>query len=480
MSVEDKGINEDANVVADAQQEEHASRAVVKEDAQACNDKQSNGQANKVDVGSSSASNKVESSDPVSSPEKVAWAATIILSMLAAFGPICTDIYLPAVPEITADLMTNASAMQLTLTASFLGLALGQLFIGPLSDAYGRKKLLYGSLVVFIISSFWCAFAPDITQLVTARLFQGLAGAGGIVLSRSIACDFYSGAQLTKFISLLMTIHALAPILGPIVGASIVWLLPWEALFIFLALVGIVLLVYSVLKLPESLPKEKRMPRVMATVKDMIDQLTNKRFMLLSLALSFIMGSFFGYLAASPFIFQSIFGMSPMGYSMVFGVIALAISVAANLAGFLSRKLSGHSIVFGSLVIQSLATLSLTALLVFDMADMYNVAICFCIFIAMMGSSQSAGFGMVMAARTGGAGSASGIYGVLTFLFGALTSPLVGLMGEQSMIPMILVMYVCTIAAFYCLRAGSQSVAAGDDIHELKMGESKEESADKS
>ena len=183
MSVEDKGINEDANVVADAQQEEHASRAVVKEDAQACNDKQSNGQANKVDVGSSSASNKVESSDPVSSPEKVAWAATIILSMLAAFGPICTDIYLPAVPEITADLMTNASAMQLTLTASFLGLALGQLFIGPLSDAYGRKKLLYGSLVVFIISSFWCAFAPDITQLVTARLFQGLAGAGGIVCS---------------------------------------------------------------------------------------------------------------------------------------------------------------------------------------------------------------------------------------------------------------------------------------------------------
>lgn len=408
-----------------------------------------------------------------STVEKVAWSTTIILSMLAAFGPVCTDIYLPAVPTITRDLMTNASAMQLTLTASFIGLALGQLFIGPVSDAYGRKKPLYVSLVVFIISSIGCALATNITQLIIARLFQGLSGAGGVVLSRSIACDFYSGSKLTKFMSLLMTINGLAPIFGPIVGSSIVSVMPWHALFYFLAAWGVLLLLFSLTKLPESLPEHKRMPKIMATVKDMLSQLTNMRFMAYALSMSFIMGAFFGYLSASPFIFQSIFGMSPLGYSIVFGIIAICIAISANVAGVLSRRVSDNAIVRGSLAIQMTATICLTALLITGLANMYLVAICFCFFVSMIGSSQSSGFGIVMGARSGGAGSASGIFGVMTFMFGAITSPLVGLMGEDSMIPMIIVMYVCTIMSFICFAIGVRLSKKVNDLHEVDLSDVK-------
>ena len=181
------------------------------------------------------------SSETVNKTDKVAWMTIIMLGMLAAFGPVCTDIYLPAIPVITEELHSDPAAIQLSLTTSLLGLALGQLFIGPLSDAMGRKKPLYISLIVFAISSLGCAFASTVPQLVIARLFQGLAGAGGIVLSRTIACDMYSGPSLTKFMALLMTVNGLAPILGPIIGSSIVTFFDWPMLFVFLAVWGVLL-----------------------------------------------------------------------------------------------------------------------------------------------------------------------------------------------------------------------------------------------
>ena len=170
------------------------------------------------------ASNEVDT--PISNVDKLSWSIIIVLGMLSAFGPICTDLYLPAIPTIT---------MQLTLTASFFGLAIGQLIIGPLSDAYGRKRPLYICLVMFVLSSLWCAYAPSINQLIVARFFQGISGASGIVLSRTIACDMYTGPRLTKFMSLLMTVNGVAPILGPIMGSAIVSVWAWPVLFVFLA-----------------------------------------------------------------------------------------------------------------------------------------------------------------------------------------------------------------------------------------------------
>lgn len=400
------------------------------------------------------AANSVLAVEQVSTSDKVAWFTIVMLAMLAAFGPICTDIYLPAIPVITGQMHSDAATMQLSLTSSLLGLAFGQLFIGPLSDTYGRKKPLYVSLVLFVLSSVCCALSVNVLQLVTARFFQGLAGAGGVVLCRTIACDMYSGSQLTKFMSLLMAINSFAPILGPLIGSSIITFFPWPMLFIFLAVWGALLLLGSWRGVHETLAVEQRNPRFAASVKDMSHQLANVRFLLLAVALSFSSGGFFVYLSASPFVFQKIFGLSPLGYAVVFGINAVAIAVFANITGIVAQKVAEALIVRVAFAVQLVVSLALALLLVTELASMEVVAAIMCLFVVMMGVTQTAGFVLVMGARSGGAGSASGIFGVLGFLFGALFSPLVGLMGEQSMVPLVLCMLLSCIAGYVCFVWG--------------------------
>lgn len=403
---------------------------------------------------------------------KVMGLAVITLSMLAAFGPVCTDIYLPAIPAITQGLHTDPATIQLSLTSCFLGLALGQLFVGPISDAYGRKLPLYFCMLLFVVSSIACAYATSVSFLVTARLFQGLAGAGGIVLSRAMACDLYHGAELTKFMSLLMTINSLAPILGPVLGSVIITYFAWPALFIFLAIWGAGLLALSFKGVPETLGEDRRNPKLMNTVKDMLGQLVNFKFLAMSLSMSFIMGGFFGYLAASPFVFQSIYGFSAVGYSIIFAVNAIAITIAAIMAGRLSSKLGDKNIVLLSLLVQLISSLFLLCLAFAIPENPIFVGLALCFYVAMIGSSQTAGFGLVMDARSGGAGSASGIFGVLTFLFGALCSPLVGLQGEMSFLPLALCMVVCTILSFICFKLGSRALKHDVKIHTLSESDS--------
>lgn len=392
--------------------------------------------------------------EQVTTSDKIAWSSIIMLGMLAAFGPFCTDLYLPAVPTITRELQTDASTMQLTLTTSFLGLALGQLFIGPISDAFGRKRPLYLSLIVFALSSVACALAPNITFLIIARLFQGMAGAGGIVLSRAIACDMYQGARLTQFMSLLMTVNSLAPILGPIVGSLISTFFDWPAMFLFLALWGVLLLLGSFRAVPESLPPAKRSPQISGAIWGMCKEFTNARFMCLALSLSFVQGGFFGYLASSPFIFQTIFGLSPFAYSVVFALNALCITVAANIAGLMAKRISEPFVVKLALGLQLIATAALGLNVCLELNSIVIVCLSFALFVAMMGAAQTAGFGLVMGARSGGAGAASGLFGVLQFVFGAISAPLVGLMGESSMVPQLAIMAVCTVCAIVLFQFG--------------------------
>lgn len=395
-----------------------------------------------------------EPAEQVTTTDQVLWITVIMLSMLAAFGPICTDIYLPAIPFITEQMHSDAATMQLSLTTSLLGLALGQLLIGPISDTYGRKKPLYVSLVLFVVSSIGCALAVNVPQLVTARFFQGLAGAGGVVLARTIACDLYKGKQLTKFMALLMAINSFAPILGPLLGSGIITFFPWPMIFAFLAVWGAVLLLGSFRGVNETLPIEKRIPRFGASVKDMLHQLVNLRFLLLAVAMAFSSGGFFAYLSASPFVFQRIFGLSPLGYSVVFGINAIAIAGFSQLTGIAAQKVAEQLIVRVAFTVQAVVTLGFILLVVTDMASMVVVAAILCVFVGMMGVTQTAGFSLVMESRSGGAGSASGIFGVLSFLFGALFSPLVGLMGEMSMVPLLTCMMVSCIAGYFCFVTG--------------------------
>ncbi len=142
----------------------------------------------------------------------------LVLGLLASLGPLCIDLYLPALPEMAGELNTSTATAQLSLTAGLLGLGVGQLIFGPYSDKLGRMRPLLVSLTLLLFASLWCALAPNIDQLLIARLLQGLAGAGGAVISRAIARDLYSGHELTRFFALLMLVNGLAPIVAPVLG----------------------------------------------------------------------------------------------------------------------------------------------------------------------------------------------------------------------------------------------------------------------
>ncbi len=382
------------------------------------------------------------------------YAWILILGMLAAFGPVCTDIYLPALPALTASFQTDPSVIQLSLTACFLGLAAGQVVVGPLSDAMGRRFPLILSLVIFIVTSALCALAPSVEVLIVVRFFQGFAGAGGVVLCRSIACDMFMGNELTKFMALLMTVNSLAPILGPVAGSGIVSFFSWQWLFYFLAIWGVLLLLGSLFELRETLPQESRQSRLGQAVKDMVLQLMEKRFLLLALGLSMIMGGFFAYLAASPFVFQVIYGFSAVEYSLVFGFNALCITVCSLLSGRLERRLGGELLVNVSFIVMIASGALMLFCAVVQPESPTLVIISLACFVAMVGSSQTPGFGIVMAARTKGAGAASGIFGVLGFVLGSLTSPLVGLMGDTSMLPLALCMIISALISFILFNIG--------------------------
>ena len=173
----------------------------------------------------------------------VSWI--VVLGMLTALGPLCTDFYLPALPDLTRQLETTTTLTQLSLTASLLGLGLGQLFFGPLSDRIGRRIPLLLSLVLFIASSVLCATTDSITMLIVWRFVQGVAGAGGSVLARSIARDSYHGTMLTQFFALLMTVNGIAPVVSPVLGGFIASHFDWRMLFWVMAGAGLALLIAS-------------------------------------------------------------------------------------------------------------------------------------------------------------------------------------------------------------------------------------------
>ncbi|MBQ9273880.1 MAG: multidrug effflux MFS transporter [Succinivibrio sp.] len=393
-----------------------------------------------------------------------------ILGMLCAFGPMCTDIYLPALPDITRHYGADPSAVQLSLTASFAGLALGQIFIGPISDAYGRKIPLLVSLLVFALTSFMCAVAPNIHLLVLWRVFQGMAGAGGLVLSRSIACDRFRGPALTSFMSVLMTINSVAPILGPLLGSFIITYFSWQVVFFFLCGWGVLLLILSTGGVPESHFPKKEERHIAAAVGGMFKELKNRTFLLYTLSLSFVSGAFFAYLSASPFVFQVIYGYTPLQFSLVFGANSVVMSVAAIIAGRLAVRAGDAWVVKLAYSVMISATLAVLICAFIVPAHSWWVLLCLMFFCATMSSSQTAGFSLVMNARTGGAGAATGIFGVMSFVFGSLTSPFMGVMGENSMVPLGVCMFGCTIMAILMLWWAQRTQhAAGRGIEEISL-----------
>lgn len=363
-----------------------------------------------------------------------------ILGSLAALGPLCSDLYLPALPQIAADLGSDTALVQLSLTATLLGLALGQLFIGPISDMSGRKKPLMITMGLFVVVTFFCGFVNSVPQLIALRFVQGLVGSGGVVLSRTIACDLYEGTELTKFFSLLMAINGLAPICGPVLGGQILRFSHWPGIFMVLGGISVLIFIGAA-GLQETLPREKRKPSGIKTTFSMFGGLfANRVFMGYVLIQGFVMAAFFGYIAASPFVLQTMYGLSATMFSLCFAVNGLGVMLAAQLTARLSVRYGDKPVLFGGLLI-SLAAGVVVLLLALNNIMAVGLMLGALFFVASsIGITTTTSFTLAIGSQKGAAGTASGLLGVAVFLFGAMASPLVGMGGSTTALPLGIVL----------------------------------------
>lgn len=253
----------------------------------------------------------------------------LLVGGVSAFGPFVTDFYLPALPALGTYFDTSASMVQLTLTVSMVGLAIGQLFIGPLSDRYGRKLLLMASLFLFICSTIACLLSVSIGGFLLFRFLQGVAGAGGVVISKSIATDLYEGKRLARFFSMLSSVQGLAPICAPVLGGLLLLVTDWRGIFWVLLIIGGILWMATT-HFRESLRIHSQ-DRLSTSFKAYLPVIRNGRLMRYVLVQAMAMGVMFTYIAASPFIFQQQYGLTPVAYSLCFGVNALGIMAGSLL-----------------------------------------------------------------------------------------------------------------------------------------------------
>ncbi|MFC3419616.1 Bcr/CflA family efflux MFS transporter [Salinicoccus hispanicus] len=379
----------------------------------------------------------------------------LLLSLLGIMGPLNIDMYLPSFPGIAQDLGTSTSLVQVSLTACLLGLAFGQVVIGPISDSTGRKRPLIIYTSLFVVSSIFCAVSPNIYVLIAARFLQGFTAAAGVVLSRAVVRDVFSGRELTKFFSLLMVINAIAPMAAPIAGGAIL-LLPfasWHTIFLFLAILGFIIVIIVGVGLKETLPPEKRIPRsTMASVRTMGGLFTNRSFIGYAVIVGFVHGGSFAYVSGTPFVYQEIYGVSPQTFSILFGINGIAIIIGSFIIGRLGGIIHERQLLKTAVIIAVSATFLLLIMTIIE-GPLAAIVILIFIYMTTMGMTLTSTFTLAMARQGQQAGSASAVLGMLPLLIGALCSPLAGI-NEASAVPMGAILFVTSsigLIAFFKL-----------------------------
>ncbi|MFW5418346.1 multidrug effflux MFS transporter [Nocardiopsis sp. CNT-189] len=418
--------------------------------------------------------------EPVASPAPAAPAPAqagprrtavlvLVLATLTATGPLATDLYLPAFPQIAADLGAPEAQIQLTLTAIMLGLALGQLVIGPMSDAWGRRRPLLIGVAVFTLVSVACVFAPNAGVLVVLRFIQGMAGAAGAVISRAVVRDLFTGDEAARFFSRLMLITGLAPMLGPVLGGQLLLVGPWQLSFAVLAGVSALSFAAAFFGLPESLPADRRSPLRPGTLGATVWRLLrDARFIgpVLTLGLSF--GAMFTYIGSFSTVSQSeVFGASAQQFSLMFAVNTLGIMIGTQVNARLIGRLETSRRLLVGLAVAGAAIAALAAMAVAGVAGTAGLYALTGVFFTMM-----FGMGFVFPNATtlalssqpaSVAGTASALMGSLQFVLGGGLSALAGLTasGQASLASMALVMSAGLAAGAAAFALSRRGAAAG-------------------
>ena len=365
---------------------------------------------------------------------------TVFLGLMTAMAPLATDMYLPALPTVQVDLGISASLAQMTLTMTMLGMALGQIFAGPISDRYGRKWPLAIGMVVFTLSTVGCVWAQDIMVFLFFRFVSGFAGASGIVIAKAIARDVCQGPELTKFFAMLMMVNGLAPIIAPVIGGQILLFTSWRGVFVVLVAVGIFQLIATLIY-KETLLADKRLKGLKDSFAKFPMLLQNRYFLGHCLVQCFVFGAFFSYLAGSSFVFQNIFHVSPQMFSLIFGGIGAGLMVAGALPARLAGRVEDVKMLHVSLMVPLIGSVLL--LLAFAAgAGMAVILLVLFLTITPLSVVGAASFSLALSRQGKNAGSASALIGFFSMILGGCMMPLVGIAGENTALPMCVIMII--------------------------------------
>ncbi|MFF8372894.1 multidrug effflux MFS transporter [Streptomyces lydicus] len=376
---------------------------------------------------------------------------TLVLGGLTAVPPLSMDMYLPALPQVTAVLHSPAATVQLTLTTCLAGMALGQMIVGPMSDKWGRRRPLLAGMVIYVLATALCALATDAEVLIAFRLLQGLAGAAGIVIARAVVRDLYDGVAMARFFSTLMLISGVAPVVAPLIGGQILQITDWRGVFVVLTAVGLALTALVWRTLDETLPPERRHPGGLGeALRTMRDLLADRVFSGYLLVGAFAFAALFAYISASPFVIQEIYGASPQVFSLLFGINSVGLVAVGQLNGkVLVGRVRLDKVLGTGLAVTALAA---TALLLmgsglFGHVGLVPMAAGLFVLMASMGLVMPSTNTLALLRTPHAAGSASALLGTSTFLLGSVASPLVGIAGERTAVPMALVQLCCAVLA---------------------------------
>lgn len=386
-------------------------------------------------------------------PKRAAYV--LLLGGLTAFGPLSIDMYLPALPTMTGELNTTDSTLQFTLTAFVVGLALGQLIVGPLSDSLGRRAPLLIGVAIYVGASVLAALSPTVGVLITARAIQALGAAAGIVIARATVRDLFTGTEMTKFFSMLMLVTGCAPILAPILGGQVLNWTTWRGVFWVLTAFGSLLLVIIAFALPEPLPRERRSTSGLAGVmRTYLGLLRERGFLGYALTAGLMFAAMFAYISGSSFVLQDIYGLDAQEYSLVFGLNGIGIVVMGQVNARLVARFSERRLLATGVFVAIVGAVGMIAATMFELG-LVALLIPLAFIVASLGLVMPNCMSLALAKHPDTAGSAAALLGVLQFVIGGISAPLVSLGGKETAVPMTV-----TMASFALLAMLSFTVLA--------------------
>lgn len=383
----------------------------------------------------------------------------LVLGSLIAIGPLTIDLYLPALPAIQADLATTATAVQATLTGTLVGLGLGQVLVGPLSDAFGRRRPLLLGLAVHVAASLLCAVAPTVAVLTGLRVLQGVGMAAAAVVALAVVRDLFSGAAFARLLSRLLLVMGAAPVLAPTLGSGLLYWSRWQGVFVALAGFGALLMVVAATGLPETLPAGRRRRSSPAGVlRTYAGLVRDRRFVSLAVVAGLTAGAVFGFVAGSPFVLQEQYGLSEQQFGLAFGLGAAGLITGTQVNARLLRRYRPDQLLTAGLMAGSVAGLGLVWSAATGAGALPGLLVPLCLVLLAVGFVMPNAAAVAMSDHGEAAGTAAALLGAIQFGLGALTAPLVGVLGGDARAMALVIAGVLTAAAVI-MRAGLRGTA---------------------